>query len=173
MSNYSPATGFFNPYAYMNPMPSMPQAMQPAQMPQPMPYQNFPLTQSQMQQQSQQQAQQTVLNGKFVDSEDILKVTEIPMGGYGIFPKADFSEIYFKYWTKEGKTDILKFLPVVTETQPSEQEVAIQQILEKVDRLESQLNSFFKSSYSEPVSKPAEPAPAQPIQKREVQINEY
>lgn len=40
-----------------------------------------------------QQSQSVGLNGKFVDNYDIVKVTEVPMGGYGIFPKADLSEI--------------------------------------------------------------------------------
>jgi len=38
------------------------------------------------------------LNGKLVDSEDMARVTEVPIGGYGIFPKADLSEVYIKSW---------------------------------------------------------------------------
>lgn len=33
-----------------------------------------------------------------VDSLDVAKATEVPIGGYGIFPKADLSEIYIKSW---------------------------------------------------------------------------
>ena len=45
------------------------------------------------------------LNGKIVESKDIVSVTEIPLGGYGLFPKADLSEIYVKVWNNSGTTE--------------------------------------------------------------------
>jgi hypothetical protein len=51
------------------------------------------------------------LNGKLVDGEEMVKATEVPIGSYGIFPKADFSEIYIKSWNNNGTTSIVKFAP--------------------------------------------------------------
>jgi hypothetical protein len=36
------------------------------------------------------------LQGKVVDSEEMVKASEVTFGGYGIFPKADLSAIYIK-----------------------------------------------------------------------------
>ena len=36
------------------------------------------------------------LSGKVVDGGEVVKATEVPFGGYGIFPKADLTEIYIK-----------------------------------------------------------------------------
>jgi hypothetical protein len=45
-----------------------------------------------------QQVQQAVaaLQGKVVDSIEMVKVNEVPFGGFGVFPKGDLSEIYIK-----------------------------------------------------------------------------
>ena len=56
-------------------------------------------TYTQYQQPQMQQpmtSQQFPVLGKIVDSLDVVKATEVPIGGYGIFPKADLSEIYVK-----------------------------------------------------------------------------
>lgn len=42
------------------------------------------------------QSQMTTLQGKVVDGADMVKATEVLFGGYGVFPKADLSEIYIK-----------------------------------------------------------------------------
>jgi hypothetical protein len=57
------------------------------------------------------QQQNVGINGKIVDSEDIVKATEVPIGGYGVFPKADLSEIYIKTWNNNGTTSILTYKP--------------------------------------------------------------
>lgn len=61
---------------------------------------NIPYNQNMQPQQTQTQT----LNGKIVDSKDIVKVTDVPIGSYGIFPKADLSEIYIKSWNNNGTT---------------------------------------------------------------------
>lgn len=83
----------FNPNSYMG--YSYTQNMNPYMQPQ----------QQQMQQNfiSPQQPQVPSLNGKIVESKDIVKITEVPMGGYGIFPKADLTEIYVKTWDSNTK----------------------------------------------------------------------
>lgn len=60
-----------------------------------------------------QQAQTQTLNGKIVDSKDIVKVTDVPIGSYGIFPKADLSEIYIKSWNNNGTTNIITLAEMV------------------------------------------------------------
>lgn len=56
--------------------------------------------------------------GKIVESEDIVKTTDIPMdGNMYYFPKADGTEIYAKKWLPNGQTQILAFKPILdTET---------------------------------------------------------
>lgn len=55
------------------------------------------------------------LNGKVVDSVDVARGMEVPLGGYGIFPKADLSEIYIKAWNNNGTTSVTTFRPIIEE----------------------------------------------------------
>ena len=102
MNGFPNYGSYFNPFAssqYMNNnMMQMPQqqisnmqAQQMQQQPQMFNNQNMALNQ---------------LNGKIVENKDIVSVTEIPVGGYGFFPKADLSEIYLKMWNSSGTTDM-------------------------------------------------------------------
>lgn len=82
----------FNPNSYMG--YSYAQNINPYMQPQQQMQQNFI---------PQQPQQIPSLNGKIVESKEIVKVTEVPMGGYGIFPKADLTEIYVKTWDSNTK----------------------------------------------------------------------
>ena len=80
-------------------------------------------------QQSLQQQQMPVQNqpfsplGKYVESIDIVKATDIPMdGNMYYFPKADGSEIYAKQWLANGTTQILSFKPVLNDRQGNVQD---------------------------------------------------
>ena len=91
--NYNNPSNYYLNYPYGNQYPStggMPQYQQPPPQTQPI-------------------SLQTNLNGKIVDSEDVVRATEVPIGGYGIFPKADLSEIYIKSWNNRYKPHT--FLP--------------------------------------------------------------
>lgn len=68
-------------------------------------------------QQTLQQPQINYLNGKIVDSIDVVRATDIPMdGNLYYFPKADGTEIYAKSWDlNNGKTRILTFKPLSDE----------------------------------------------------------
>ena len=113
--------------------------------PQPMP---------QMSQVTQQIPQNVLntLNGKIVDSEDIVKATEVPIGSYGVFPKADLSEIYIKTWNNNGTTRIIKYQPIM----PAQQEEnnapeiknddTIDKILEKIEQLENKLDDIISGN---------------------------
>ena len=111
--------------------------------------QYMPQTPSYMQPQTQQPQ---LLNGKIVDSEDVVKVTEVPIGSYGIFPKADLSEIYVKAWNGNGTTNIFTFKPdapieVKEEANTSD---TITEILNKINSLEAKIDSLnFATSASE------------------------
>ena len=101
------------------------------------------------------QPQTPVLNGKIVDSEDVVRVTEVPMGGYGIFPKADMSEIYIKSWNNNGTTRIIKYEPAEA-SENAEAEgtgVLISQLMDKVSGLEEKIDSLIGASKQQPPHK--------------------
>ena len=81
---------------------------------------------------SQLQGQVPALNGKIVDSEDVVKATEVPIGGYGIFPKSDLSEIYIKSWNNNGTTSVITFKPVIPENKPEPADVKIPKLSEDI-----------------------------------------
>lgn len=95
----------------------------------------------------QQTPQPVGLNGKIVDSIDIVRATEVPVGGYGIFPKADLSEIFIKSWNNNGTTSILTYQPVIQATTDSVPDNAdtISQILQKINLLENKLDSIIET----------------------------
>ncbi len=69
---------------------------------------------------SQLQAQQNLNNfsalGKIVESEDIVKTTDIPMdGNMYYFPKADGSMVFGKQWLANGTTRLIAFKPILNE----------------------------------------------------------
>ena len=81
------------------------------------------------------------LNGKIVDSEDVVKATEVPIGGYGVFPKADLSEIYIKAWNNNGTTSITTFKPLKP-IESTESEININTIFNKITSLENKIDSL-------------------------------
>lgn len=92
-----------------------------------------------------QQQQQQILNGKIVDSKDVVKVTEVPLGSYGVFPKADFSEIYVKLWNNDGTTSLVEFKPVLqeqTEKIESEEHKLLTALMGKINDLEIKIDNI-------------------------------
>ena len=131
--------GFPNYGSYFNPFAS-PQYMNNNMMQ--MPQQQISNMQAQqMQQQPQMFNNQNMalnqLNGKIVENKDIVSVTEIPVGGYGFFPKADLSEIYLKMWNSSGTTDMDGKM-ITTDV--------IKQ--KKWERLDKSLSHFFYSQFN-------------------------
>ena len=87
-----------------------------------------------------QQSQMMGLNGKVVDGEDVVKATEVPIGGYGIFPKADLSEVYLKTWNNNGTTSIITYKPDSKDAgMPVQSAVTLDIIAQKIDALESKI----------------------------------
>ena len=86
------------------------------------------------------------LNGKIVDSEEMVRVTEVPIGGYGVFPKADFSEIYMKIWNNNGTTNLIKYQPVLEKNkteQIADLNASVGKIMERLDQLENRLTEML------------------------------
>lgn len=144
MSYYTPS------YGYTYNMNSMPQQIITPSYPQPQPQtQGINML---PQQQPQQQIQG--LNGKIVDGEDVVRATEVPIGGYGIFPRADLAEVYIKTWNNNGTTSVVTYKPVVPEpTQDLQQQESknennnsnneiIQILIQKIDNMESKINKI-------------------------------
>ena len=102
-----------------------------------------------------QQLPQLGLNGKIVDTIDMVKVTEVPIGGYGIFPKADLNEIYVKTWNPNGTTSITTFRPFIAPEpeQPKQQAgPEITTVLEKIEKLEEKIDAALGHMVTTPPS---------------------
>lgn len=127
---------YYNPSYYMGGYP-------PYSNQYPLPNQQPPQPSFQMNNQPTPQPQS--LNGKIVDSEDVVRATEVPIGGYGIFPKADLSEIYIKSWNNNGTTSVITFRPIIPEppvVQKDNGELT-NLLLQKIEILENKLDMFL------------------------------
>lgn len=113
-------------------------------------------------------AQVPQINGKIVESEEIVKVTDIPIGSYAVFPKADLSEVYIKTWNNNGTTNIITFKANESISLQS-QDDNITKILNKIDTLETTLNNFINTKATSIENVQEE----KPIVKKGVNLNEY
>lgn len=132
---------YYNPNLYQNYMQQYSGNYMMSQPPIPMMSQNNIPSQ-------QGQPQASTLNGKLVDSLDVAKATEVPIGGYGIFPKADLSEIYIKSWNSNGTTSIITFKPIAPEENPTsatQQEKSMSNVLiQKITELENKIDMLIQ-----------------------------
>lgn len=148
----------YNPGCYINQNPFgnlMNQTSQPQQSPQ-----NF-------QQQMPLLQQTNYISGRIVDSEDVVKVAEIPFGGYGVFPRADLTEIYFKIWNNNGTTSIVTYKPSTQQPVQSQEEI-VNKILQKVENLENKI-----SELTQPYPIITTISAQEETKKREVNLNEF
>lgn len=81
------------------------------------------------------------LLGKIVDGEEVVKATEVPFGGYGVFPKADLSEVYIKTWNNDGTARIMKFQPIKETALPQVDTNTL--LLEKMNSIEDKINNLL------------------------------
>lgn len=118
-----------------------------------------------------QQAQQNIaaLQGKVVDSIDMVRANEVPFGGFGVFPKGDLSEIYIKSWNNNGTTQIntYKLVPM-EETKEVKESSLRDELLEKINALNQKLDVLMNTAPQQQASTQPSPAPA-----KEVKINAY
>lgn len=89
----------------------------------------------------QPQQHQSMISGKPVDTIEMAKVAEVPVGSYSVFPKADLSEIYIKSWNPNGTTKITVFTP--SDSQNSEKQIDLNDIMKKISDLEIKFDSTF------------------------------
>jgi len=96
--------------------------------------------------QAQQMPVQQVptLNGKVVDSIEVARATEVPIGGYSVFPKADLSEIYVKSWNNNGTTSITTYK--MAEASSEAPEVGFPQLIERINLLDSKLDNLISTT---------------------------
>lgn len=116
----------------------------------------------QMQQVPQQYPQQVnMLQGKVVDSLDVVKATDIPMdGNCYYFPKADGTEVYAKRWLPTGKTEVVVYKPSMEEKADSTSNVEVQSqslyndVMNKLNGIDERLGKMEKSLGSRNVQMP-------------------
>lgn len=117
-----------------------------------------------------QQAQPAVaaLQGKVVDSVDMVRVNEVPFGGFGVFPKGDLSEIYVKSWNNNGTTQINTYKPIpVEETKEAKEISSRDELLEKINALNEKLDALMNNTAKQA------PTPAVPAAAKDVKVNAY
>lgn len=76
-----------------------------------------------------------VLNGKIVESEEIVRATEIPFNGFGVFPQADLKNVYLKTWNADGTTKIITYIPIIEEAPKDDLLSEIKKLSKKIDEL--------------------------------------
>lgn len=117
-----------------------------------------------------QQAQPAVaaLQGKVVDSVDMVRVNEVPFGGFGVFPKGDLSEIYVKSWNNNGTTQINTYKPIpVEETKEAKEISSRDELLEKINALNEKLDALMNNTAKQA------PTPTAPAAAKDVKVNAY
>ena len=121
-----------------------------------------------------QQNQQTIntLQGKVVDSIEMVKVNEVPFGGFGVFPKGDLSEVYVKLWNNNGTTQINTYKLVPTEEikENNGSSSKENELLEKINLLNQKLDTLMNNntvSAQQQNSKQTQP------ETKEVKVNAY
>ena len=106
----------------------------------------------------QQQAPAQMIPGKIIESSDMMKMVEVPFGSYGIFPKADFSEVYIKMWNGNGTTSLVTFKPIIeTSIVDDDKENINNTILERIKSLEEKIDNMA----------------AVPVKRKELSANAY
>ena len=128
--------GFYGPYGQPMTIPSYPA-----------PYQGnqngyTPFQPTTAQQQIQPQPQIVQISGRMVNSADDILPNEVQMDGRNYyFPSFDGSCIYVKTWNKNGKLDMVKYVPDTVEQTPKESqlELMLNSINERLSKIEKTL----------------------------------
>lgn len=109
-------------------------------------YQNYPYNNTYQPQ--VQQTQGGILQGKIVDSIDMVKANEVPFGSFGIFPKGDLSEIYVKSWSNNGTTQINTYKAIPKTEEVKEINIADinNSLLEKITILNEKIDLLMNNN---------------------------
>lgn len=112
------------------------------------------------------------LQGKIVDSIDMVRANEVPFGGFGIFPKGDLSEIYIKSWNSNGTTQINTYKPV-----PNEESIEVKEsnlrneLLEKINDLNKRLDVIISGNGAK--AEQTSVSATQPTAAKDVRVNAF
>lgn len=119
-----------------------------------------------------QPQQQTIgtLQGKVVDGIDMVKINEVPFGGFGVFPKGDLTEVYIKSWNNNGTTQIntYKLVPA-EESKEAKENSSRNELLEKIDTLNQKLDLLMNTTQKQQQTQMKNTSSAE----KEVKINAY
>lgn len=110
----------------------------------------------QYQQPQYQPTQPQGLPGKVVESYEIVKTTEVPIGSSAIFPQADMSAIYYKTWLSDGSTKIVTYKPEIKETpKPIDTDIiaSLQDIYDSIDALNKKMDGMKSGSSPTPMKR--------------------
>ena len=131
-------------------------------------YQNYPYNNTYQPQ--SQQTQIGVLQGKIVDSIDMVKANEVPFGGFGIFPKGDLSEIYVKSWSNNGTTQINTYKAIPKTEEIKEINIADinNSLLEKITILNEKIDLLMNNNTTQ-----NNPSSQKPVEKGVNKIDAY
>lgn len=106
---------------------------------------------------------------RLVENEEIARASEVPLGSFGVFPKADFQEIYLKSWNKDGTTSLIKYCP--TKEVNFNQENSVNNLIQKISEIEQKLDAIL---VQERIVVDAPIAPeVKTIKRKEVSLNDY
>lgn len=112
-------------------------------------------------------------NGNFVsrlvENEEMARASEVPLGSFGIFPKADFQEIYLKSWNKDGTTSLIKYCP--TKEVNFNQENNVNNLIQKISEIEQKLDAVLAQERIV-IDTPTAPE-VKTIKRKEVSLNDY
>lgn len=90
------------------------------------------------------------LNGKIVDSFEVAKNQDVPLGSFAVFPTADLGKIFIKTWTNNGTTQVFEYERCVPQTEvveiPEENMNDYSEILEAISALSKKIDGISKSS---------------------------
>lgn len=104
--------------------------------------------------QSQQSNYSQTLFGKIVDSYDVAKTQDVPLGMTGIYPNANGSSIYVKQWCADGTTKTNEYRLVEEQEEKTIDWIEkFDNIYDAIDVLSRKIDKFKPSSTTTPVKK--------------------
>lgn len=91
-----------------------------------------------------QQPQYSSITGKLVESEDMAKLQEIPIGGYGVYPLSDMSKVVIKAYDKDGNIQYHNFEIVKNSEilKPDPYEEKFNGIFERLEKLDKKFDDY-------------------------------
>ena len=91
-----------------------------------------------------QTPQYSSITGKLVESEDMAKLQEIPIGGYGVYPLSDMSKVVIKAYDKDGNIQYHNFEIVKNSEKimPDPYEEKFNGIFERLEKLDKKFDDY-------------------------------